>query len=304
MNKKEIFIKKSIKIHKDKYDYSSVEYVDNKTKIKILCKTCNDYFEQKPHHHNISKCGCPKCAKNKKLSSKDFIDRAQKKHSNKYDYSLVEYKNMHTKVKIICKKHGIIEQLPMSHLKCKPCCCEKSNKSNTTDFIFKAKKIHKDKYDYSLTKYINSSKKVKIICNYHDSIFEQTPSNHLSKKHGCPLCGNINRRLSRIKEISKNKFDGNQIIPSFSSLACSIFDTISKEQNIHIQHGMNGGELHIEKLGYWIDGYDKINNTVYEYDEKHHFDKNGELSSIDLIRQKEIEKLLKCTFIRIKYSDF
>jgi len=63
---------------------------------------------------------------------------------------------------------------------------------------------------------------------------------------------------------------------------------------------MNGGEYHIKELGYWLDGYDKENNTVYEFDEKYHFDKNGNLSEYDLIRQQEIEHFLKCKFIRIK----
>jgi len=300
MNNKEKFIEKSIKIHGNKFDYSSVNYINNKTKIKIYCKKCNNYFEQKPYHH-YNGCGCQICAKNKKSNSDEFIIKSKEIHGNKFDYSLVEYKNMHTKVKIICKIHGIIEQLTMNHLK-KGCdLCRKSKKSNTTEFISKAKNTHLGKYDYSLVEYINSDKKVKIICNNHNYIFEQTPNNHLNKKHGCPLCGNMNRRLSRIQEITINKFNGNQIIPSFNSFACELFNKISEEKHINIQHAMNGGEFYIKELGYWIDGYDKLNNTVYEYDEKHHFDKNGNLLSKDLIRQKEIENFLKCKFIRIKF---
>jgi len=302
MNKKDKFIEKSIKAHGYKYDYSSVKYINNKTKVKIFCKFCNEYFEQKPYHHT-NKSGCPKCAKNKKLNNNDFITRAKKKHLNKFDYSLVEYKNMHIKVKIICPEHGIFEQTPSNHLK-KGCYnCNKYKKSNIVEFIKKAKEIHHDKYDYRLSEYITASKKIKIICNYHNYIFEQTPNNHLSKRQGCPLCGNVNRRLKRIQEISKNKFNNNQVIPSFNSFACEIFDKISKEKNIHIQHAMNGGEFYIERLGYWVDGYDKQNNVVYEYDEKHHFDKNGKLLESDIIRENEIKNFLKCVFIRIKYSN-
>jgi hypothetical protein len=65
---------------------------------------------------------------------------------------------------------------------------------------------------------------------------------------------------------------------------------------------MNGGEFYIEKLGFWVDGYDKENNIIYEYDEKHHFDKNGKLLECDSNRQYEIENFLKCEFIRIKYN--
>ena len=59
----------------------------------------------------------------RKLTKEDFIERAKLFHNNKYDYSLVEYKNARTKIKIICPIHGIFEQTPDNHLKygCKFC---------------------------------------------------------------------------------------------------------------------------------------------------------------------------------------
>ena len=42
---------------------------------------------------------------NKKLTTNDFIIRSKLIHGNVYDYSLVNYKNAHDKVKIICKNH-------------------------------------------------------------------------------------------------------------------------------------------------------------------------------------------------------
>ena len=46
-----------------------------------------------------------------------FIERAIKKHGNKYDYSKVEYLNSQTKVCIICPEHGVGEfwQVPAGH---------------------------------------------------------------------------------------------------------------------------------------------------------------------------------------------
>jgi len=300
MNKNEIFINKSTLVHGDKYDYSLVDYKNLKTKVKIICPEHGE-FEQIPYHH-YNGCGCQNCSKNKKLDNDSFIIKANFFHSNKYDYSLLEYVNMNTKVKIICPEHGVFEQKPCDHLE--RGCGECRDVINSTEkLIKKSKEINDDKYDYSLTEYVKSNKKVKIICKYHNYIFEQRPSNHISKKHGCPLCGNIDRRLSRIKEISINKFNGNQVVPSFNSLACQIFDKISVENNTHIQHAMNGGEYYIEKLGFWLDGYDKENNIAYEYDEKHHFDKYGNLLDSDKKRQLEIENFLKCKLIRIKYNE-
>ena len=68
-----------------------------------------------PNNHISKRYGCSKCTNNKKLSSNEFIERSKKIHGNKYDYSLVDYKNAHTKVKIICSKHGVFEQSPNSH---------------------------------------------------------------------------------------------------------------------------------------------------------------------------------------------
>lgn len=46
----------------------------------------------------------------------NFILNANIKHNNKYDYSLAEYKNNKTKIKIICPHHNIFEQRIDHHL--------------------------------------------------------------------------------------------------------------------------------------------------------------------------------------------
>ena len=40
-------------------------------------------------------------------------------------------------------------------------------KKTTTDFLLEAKKIHGDKYDYSLVNYINNNSKVKLFFPLH-----------------------------------------------------------------------------------------------------------------------------------------
>ena len=56
----EEFIKKAQKVHGDRYDYSKVEYVDNKTKVCIICLK-HGVFWQRPSHHTDGR-GCKKCA--------------------------------------------------------------------------------------------------------------------------------------------------------------------------------------------------------------------------------------------------
>ena len=124
----------------------------------------------------------------KKLTTDQFITNAKKIHGDKYNYSLIEYKSNRIKVKIICKKHGVFEQIPEHHLKNSGCPkCYGNNIKTTKDFIIDGKNIHGDKYDYSLVEYVSNKTKVKIICKKH-GIFEQIPTNHIYLKNGCPIC--------------------------------------------------------------------------------------------------------------------
>ena len=115
------FIEDAVKIHGDKYDYSEVNYVNNKTKVKIFCKECNKYFYQTPYWHLNSKFGCPDCANKKKINNKytteEFIEKAVKIHGNLYDYSKVEYINSSTPVLIMDTETGDeFYQVPRDHL--------------------------------------------------------------------------------------------------------------------------------------------------------------------------------------------
>jgi Zn finger protein HypA/HybF involved in hydrogenase expression len=56
----ERFIEKANKIHNNLYDYSLVDYKNNKTKVIIKCVKCNIKFEQTPDTH-LREHGCPKC---------------------------------------------------------------------------------------------------------------------------------------------------------------------------------------------------------------------------------------------------
>jgi len=122
-----------------------------------------------------------------KLNTEEFIERAKKVHGDKYDYSMVEYVNAHTKVKIICPIHGEFEQMPNPHFNGSGCLkCSGSYKMSTEELISKAKEVHGNKYDYSLVEYKDSKTKIKIKCPIH-GVFEQIPRTHL-KGTGCMEC--------------------------------------------------------------------------------------------------------------------
>ena len=107
------------------------------------------------------------------------------------------------------------------------------------------------------------------------------------------------RRINALKRIEQRLLDGHQLFPNYNPKGCQVLNEIMKQCNTHIQHAENGGEYHIKELGYFVDGYDKENNIVYEYDERDHF--NGDkLKDEDIRRQEEIIEYLNCEFIRLK----
>lgn len=57
----EEFIAKSESIHGKKYDYSNVKYINNRTKVEIICRKCGKKFMQAPFDHIQGK-GCPFCS--------------------------------------------------------------------------------------------------------------------------------------------------------------------------------------------------------------------------------------------------
>ena len=119
------FVKKARAIHGDKYDYSKSMYVNSKTKLTIICPTHGE-FEQTPDGHINNQNGCPCCksdclSQSQSMSYLDFVNKALSIHGNKYDYSLVVYKNAKKKVKILCPEHGVFEQTPDAHLAGKGC---------------------------------------------------------------------------------------------------------------------------------------------------------------------------------------
>ena len=140
----------------------------------------------------------------KKLTTEEFIVKARKTHSDKYDYSKVKYTNNKVKVCIICPEHGEFWQTPHNHLVGQNCpkCTNNNLKKNTTDFIKQAVEIHNGKYDYSKVEYTSNKDKICIICPEHGE-FWQTPKRHLAGD-GCPIC-RANKKLTTEEFVAKAK---------------------------------------------------------------------------------------------------
>jgi predicted nucleic-acid-binding Zn-ribbon protein len=325
------FIVKSKLIHVDDngdpiYDYSETIYGNNgKDCVSIKCKT-HDIFHQSPNSHLAGK-GCIKCrntnaGSSQRLTTQEFIVKAIKVHGNTYDYTRSVYKNNRIDVVITCAKHGDFNQRPSNHLNgsiCLECSNETSSEKQrmtTAEFIVKSKLIHVDDngvpiYDYSETIYGNNGKDcVSIKCKTHD-IFHQSPNSHLAG-HGCIKCRNESsserQRMSFDEFITKsrqkhsNKYDYTMSeyintqtnvkirciehetifyqTPAnhFNSTGCNKchkkgysaaavlwLEFISNLYNINIRHAENGNEYLIPNTKWYADGFCSENNTIYEF---------------------------------------
>jgi len=293
----EQFIEKAKKVHGELYDYSLVEYENNDTKIKIVCKI-HGVFTQIPKNHLIG-IGCRECCfinRGIKLTgtTEQFIEKAKKVHGELYDYSLVEYENNDTKIKIVCKIHGVFTQIPKNHLigiGCRECCFINRGiklTGTTEQFIEKAKKVHGELYDYSLVEYENNGTKIKIVCKIH-GVFTQTPNRHLSGTR-CPTCSESKGETFIADYLIKKqiKFEQQKRFPDCKYKYPLPFDFYLPEQNIFIE--FNGIQHYKEDKKHFHKEnsfeYQKLRDSI----KRKYGKKNG--TYIEIKYNSDIEKVL------------
>jgi hypothetical protein len=281
----EQFIEEATLIHDGEYDYAKVIYINNHTKVDIICQY-HGVFSQKPNNH-LSGQGCFKCFGIVKLDIKTFIERAIKVHGDKYDYSKSVYVNDYTPIIIICKVdgHGEFNQSHNAHFHKSQGCskCAGNNKKTTEEFITKSNIIHDNKYDYSKSEYLGNKILVEISCPIENhGAFWQRPCDHY-RYEGCNSCTNSGYSKAQIKWL----------------------DEIAELEGISIRHALNHPRGEKRICGYKVDGFCEETNTVYEYNgnfwhgNPDHYDPNdvnpicgitfGKLYSDTLFKQQKIE---------------
>ena len=202
-NNNDDFIERARKVHGDKYDYSKVNYVNNRTKVCIICPEHGEFW-QTPDSH-LSGSGCKICKKEKlssikKIPYNDILKKMNETHNNKYHYCDDTYVDTRTKMKIICPEHGEFWQTPKTHIKGAGCPICAGNKKLTLDeFIKRSIKKHGIKYDYSKSIYEGYEKNILIICPEHGEFWQKAGS-HMNGAN-CPSCLN----KSKLEEEVANK---------------------------------------------------------------------------------------------------
>jgi Zn finger protein HypA/HybF involved in hydrogenase expression len=205
----------------------------------------------------------------KKLSSEEFIRKANKRHSSKYDYSNITYIKQSKEVEILCPVHGAFNQSPKNHLAGNGCPkCSSSNKLTLSEVLIKFKITHGSKYNYDLlpNEYISTSKKVTINCPKHGA-FKQTPVAHY-RGQGCPICSGKSKLTldsfkKKVNSIHDNKYtyDIQEYINNtqYININCPIHGIFNQKIAKHLQ-GQGCPKCADKRTGWTYGEWEKLGN--------------------------------------------
>ena len=300
----EYFIDRAKKVHGDRYDYSESVYVSNHEKLKIICRI-HGVFYTAPSNHYAGK-GCPVCAGKVPMNTSRFLVRANEKHGDRYDYSLVKCDNNMSKVTIICKIHGPFVQLATKHVDAGHGCpeCGGSRKKTTAEFIAQASKINPE-YDYSLAVYKNDSSKVEVVCPTHGHFWQKAGDIIKGKKCAKCLWSRGNNKIVEVLDALSISYDREYRFSDCIEKRPLPFDVAVFNSDKSLAGLIEfDGEQHFKAVDYWggqknlelVQRHDAIKNN---YCEEH----NIPLLRIHFSKIKEVESIVKEYLISIKLLD-
>lgn len=124
----EEFIEKAKKVHGERFVYLEDTYFKSDVPIKVICQE-HGLFNQVAGDH-LRGFGCSTCTGKRRLTTEQFVEKANKVHSNRYNYDKTDYISSNQLVIITCKKHGDFIIKPSYHLYgtkngCPRCCYSK-----------------------------------------------------------------------------------------------------------------------------------------------------------------------------------
>ena len=287
---KEEFIMNARTVHGNKYDYSKAEYVNNSTKVCIICPIHGEFW-MTPNSHVSAKHNCPKCAhQSYKYSIEEISMMIKQKYPN-IEIISTNYNGMKKNGEFYCnccykngEKHGIFEKKYADVLRHGCPKCGKYNKLNKDLFIERANKTHNFKYDYSKSEYTGNDSKTCIICPIHGE-FWQTPHSHLSGV-GCPMCSkenNINESMlyQFIKSNLNIEVNREQ---TFEWLGRKSLDIFMPSINVAIEYQ---GEQHFKPIKFY-GGVKSYNSTVARDIEKYKLCKENNIKLLYFSKAKHI----------------
>ena len=147
--KEKKFIERSIKIHKNKYDYSKTYYETINEKVIIICPQHGEFL-QVPGNHQRGQ-GCDVCLNSSlTYTQSEILKKFKEIHGETYNYNKVAYINSKLKVIISCDKHGDFLQSPGKHIAGQGCpkCKMSHGERKIEQFLIKNKLQYKHQHTF------------------------------------------------------------------------------------------------------------------------------------------------------------
>ena len=172
-------------------------------------------------------------------------------------------------------------------------------KKNSKKIFLKRHQQRDKKLSYRINKETIKCK----CCNKEFKVYPNSTQKFCSKKcywyYPRSLNHKKNMRIAAIKRIQK---ESGNIYPNYNKEASEFFKHYDEQNNTKGRYAVyGGGEYYIEQLGYWPDYINFEKRLIIEFDEKHHFDKMGNLKEKDIERQQQIQQHFKdFKIVRIK----
>lgn len=270
--------------------------VNSKDGYNYICKDCLSISQKQRYEKNkgIFFRECPRCKEKISHSSKYNRNKLEKLQTLCYKCKGKDQR-IYTidKLERACKKCGKItryktrstfNQAEKENRYCRSCAIRPPMKKETKEKIsYKNKGINNGMYGKTHT------------TEYKNKLQQQLKQNPLK-----PTKEGIEKMTITLrKKAAERLFNLGFSCPRASIIACNFIEEFGKNNGYNFKHALNGGEFYIKELGYFVDGYDSEKNVVFEYDEKHHFNKISEnLKEKDVKRMNEIKQKLNCLFIR------
>lgn len=223
------------------------ERSSGKRKIKYKCLRCNKIYVQ--FLRKLFSWSCQTCYM-KSLKEINFLKLQEKLYilAEKKQFDVLEYVGLIYKQKVhhwkircqICGFESVKALYSLGRDGCQGCQIEKS-KSNTLEFIEKARLVHGKKFDYSLSVYTKAFDKIAIKCLKCGEIFNQKANNHLCGM-GCPKC-NESKGENEVGKylVNKNiKYTRNKIFKTLKDKSYLKFDFYLSDLNLLVEYDGSG----------------------------------------------------------------
>lgn len=206
------------------FDFSNLVFKTSKMTVK--CNHCGKENTKSALRH--LECTC-KCYSNlsQKISKDEFIERMNEKFGvGVYKFDKLFFLNVRDVIEVYCSKHeGYFKTTPYNMSRSVNGCniCIPNKKMNHDEFVYRSKALYPyldfnrvDENGDKITKFVGTTKYIKVWCNRHNGIWDVYANTLLQGKNHCGIC--TGRKL-RTKEqfvelaskIHDNKYDYSEV---------------------------------------------------------------------------------------------